>query len=91
MIRSVNENVAVQTSSTHQLDPSGGIRQRVDAIHSCQSARLQIRAAVDLRRMIAAVALLAQKGHPGFQQRRVRRAVRRVANGAILRHRFVLP
>src|SRR5450756_1504869 len=91
MIRTVNHHVAIQAGTTAHLNTWDGRSWLLSTIDRGHVAARQIGAAVDLIAMVTAVTLLAEPRRARLQQRRVGRAVRRVAVGAIVGDGGVLP
>jgi len=91
MIGSVNQDVAIQTRARGQLGTRGGGSRLLGPIGRRDARAGEIRAAVDLRRVIAAMAILAEPRHSRLEERGVARSVRRVTVGAIVGDRGVLP
>ena len=87
----MHERVAVQTFPTHHLRIGGLVLEGLCSIHGCHGASRQVRTAVDAARVVAAVAVLAQPGQPGIEQRGAAGTMGRMAIGTVLRHRLVLP
>ena len=70
MIRTVNQDVAVQTGTSAHLGTRGGRSRLLGAVDGGKVAGRQIGAAVDLSAVVAAMTLLAQVRRARLQQRR---------------------
>src|SRR4029079_5080936 len=91
MIRTVNQDVAVETGSRRQLRSRGGRAGLLGAVGSRDTRAGQIRTAVDLGAVVATMAVLAEPGDSRLELCRVAGSVGRMAIRAIVRHRRVLP
>src|SRR5450759_1824823 len=91
MIRPMDQHMAVQAGTSARLNTRSGRSRLLETIGRRHVAARQIGAAVDLIAMVTAVTLLAQPRRARLQQRCVARAVRRVADGAIVSDGRVVP
>src|SRR5450759_877106 len=91
MIRTMNQHMAVEAGARVHLRARGGGSRLLDAVSGRHVAAGEVGAAVDLIAVVTAVALLAQPGRASLEERRVDRSVRRVATGATVDDRGVLP
>src|ERR1017187_3598865 len=91
MIRTVDRRVAGNAAASVSLCCRAQASERQLAIHSGYVAVWQICTAVQVFPVIAGVTALAEHRHPSLQKRRHIRTVRRVAIGAIVHNRRMLP
>jgi len=91
MVGTMHDRMAAQTCTPGDLSTGGRIGQRVQTINSSYIAALQIGAAIELRTVITAMALLAQPRSTRLEQGSIGRAVRRMTVAAIIDHRAVFP
>ena len=91
MVRAVNGGVTAQAAACIPLCCRALASQWNSAIPRRDAPVWQIRAAIKIFRMIAGVARLAQHRDAHLQQRCQIRPVRRMAVGAAVYYRFMLP
>jgi len=87
----MHQNVAIDACASVKLRTRGLCTKRVSAIHGHDIPGWQIVTAIECAAMVTAVALLTQERYARFQQCWVGRSVRRMAIGAIVRDRTMLP
>src|SRR5690349_9903927 len=91
MVRAVDHHVAVEACTGVGLGARALVGERLQVVERRGVAVGQVRPAVHGLRVVAAMAFLAQPRHARLEQRRVHRAVRRVAVGAVVEDRAVFP